>query len=466
MADLGEFVAKWLRENLRPLDADADLSQQHWLDNTNYPLWRKTELQTVWSEFNKDFREVTRSEDRNHNCFVKSFMKDESYPTYKHARAINSRTDAFKCRVGPIFKLIEKELFKLDWFIKYVPVRERMNVVLDQLQQEGSNIASTDHESFEAHFTRQVMEKIEFQLYEYMTVYLPDKEWYQLVVDVLGGRNHCVFRDFTVDIDATRMSGEMCTSLGNSFANLMVMLFILNRLGAQSIRGKVEGDDGLFTWYGPLPTPKDFNDVGFTIKMEFHSSLSHASFCGLLADEYERNIITDPILEMLDFGWTTQRYVHARPEKIKALLRCKSLSLAFQYPGCPILQSLAAYGLRMSVGVNNCTVNRVLSRMNNYEKDMMQRSVDYYREFGFKFQIPGIQTRLMVECLYGICVTDQIRIENLLDNKSDLAPINLGFIDFHPDCVDYYERFSADVDYTDNHNINLPNLSLGRQHHE
>lgn len=168
------------------------------------------------------------------------------------------------------------------------------------------------------------------------------------------------------------------------------------------------------------------------------------------------------MLEMLDFGWTTQRYTHASSAKLRDLLRCKSLSLGFQYPGCPILQSLAAYGLRITEKGGRTYVDK---RMNNYEMEMMQKAFQYYNSFGFDFKKPGIKTRLMVERLYGICVNDQIRIENILDNKNDLSPIDLGgMLDYHPDCADYYERYSADIDYRDNHNINLPNLCLGGQH--
>ncbi len=39
-----EFVRKWIRTNLKPLARDSDTSVEHWLDKTNYPLWRKQEL--------------------------------------------------------------------------------------------------------------------------------------------------------------------------------------------------------------------------------------------------------------------------------------------------------------------------------------------------------------------------------------------------------------------------------------
>lgn len=114
---LRKFVANWLKNNLVPLSPDSDITVETWIEKTNYPRWRKEQLLDKWKKI------VDRRDPKHFR--VKSFMKDETYPEYKHARAINSRSDEFKTLVGPIFKLIEKELFKLDWFIKKVPVKDR-----------------------------------------------------------------------------------------------------------------------------------------------------------------------------------------------------------------------------------------------------------------------------------------------------------------------------------------------------
>jgi hypothetical protein len=88
------------------------------------------------------------------------FVKDEGYDSFKHARGINSRTDEFKVRVGPIFKLIEKEVFKLPCFIKKVPLDRRAEYILDMMGETGPFLVS-DYTAFESLFTRDIMSRVE-----------------------------------------------------------------------------------------------------------------------------------------------------------------------------------------------------------------------------------------------------------------------------------------------------------------
>jgi len=47
---LRTFVANWLKSNLRPLEAETDLSVDAWLRQTGYPEWRKQELSNLSDE--------------------------------------------------------------------------------------------------------------------------------------------------------------------------------------------------------------------------------------------------------------------------------------------------------------------------------------------------------------------------------------------------------------------------------
>lgn len=125
LRELEAFVDRWCVKNLTPLRPDSDTTVEHWLETANYPQWRKDQLKQKWSNVNSIW-----SKKKYLRC--KSFMKDEVYATmeWKHARGINSRSDEYKCAVGPIFHLIEQELFKHPAFIKYVPVAERPNYIM------------------------------------------------------------------------------------------------------------------------------------------------------------------------------------------------------------------------------------------------------------------------------------------------------------------------------------------------
>lgn len=406
---LKRFVEKWCHDNLTPLSVDTDLSVETWLSQTNYPAWRKDQLL-------RKYKAIINPREKKYGL-VKSFMKDECYPEYKHARAINSRTDEFKTLVGPTFKAIEKEVFKLDWFIKKIPVKDRPKYIMDRLGH-GRRFMASDYTAYESHFDKETMDCIEFVLYDYMTQNLPNREEFKyLVGQVIGGLNVCIFKFFSVEVEATRMSGEMCTSLGNGFSNLMLMLFLCDLKGCTGVRGVVEGDDGLFTLDGPCPTAEDFAEIGFTIKVEMHDRISDASFCGLLFDPEDLVIVTNPLEELATFGWTTSQYRKSSTKRLKELLKCKSISLAYQYGGCPILTSLARYGLRMTAEVKARP-----GRMNQWEADQFFEAKLYSK--GVLREVP-LRTRLLVERLYGISMETQIKVENYLDGLTTLQPLNI-----------------------------------------
>jgi hypothetical protein len=273
--------------------------------------------------------------------------------------------------------------------------------------------------------------------------------------NVLAGVNVCQFKNFTVKCLATRMSGEMCTSLGNGFTNLMNMLFMAEEKQCTSVKGKVEGDDGLFTMYGDIPTEDDFKKLGFMLKMEEHTSLSEASFCGIIADENDLDIVTDPISEILSFGWTTNRYVAASPRKLKMLLKSKALSLAYQYPGCPILGSLAQFALRVTIGSNYD-----LTHLCGWYREQMLEAIEFYKKKGVPYKIPHLNTRLLVERKYGVSIQDQLKIEDYLDNKKELTEIYHPCLEkyFHPDTVNYWDNYVKYPNVKSNADLYYPHI--------
>lgn len=387
-----------------------------WLASTNYTLARKNELRKVYEETFGLVNPSTSTKSKYLKCNM--FMKDESYDTYKYPRLINSRHDAFKVRTGPVFKLIEEQLFSLPWFIKHTPVDERPAEILREVHQDGAKVVGTDYSSFEALFTKQLMLACEMRLYKYMTQNIGDREWYPLVEKVLAGKNYCQGKYFSVTLDATRMSGEMCTSLGNSFMNLMAFLFIGEQIGLKSIKGRVEGDDGVFSFFGRLPTTDDFEKLGLIIKIVEYEGVTVGSFCGIIADPDELINICEPISVLLSTPYTTSQYAGASRKKAMGLLRAKAMSMIYQYPGCPILDSYARYLLRMTYGYRFVLNNR----MSVFEKARFLLS---YRKF--KDQLPckkcGIKTRMLMEKVFKVSIETQKYLEEMFDNRMTLEPI-------------------------------------------
>jgi hypothetical protein len=337
-------------------------------------------------------------------------MKDEFYTEFKYPRGINSRSDLFKCHVGPVFQAISDVLFQRPEFIKKIPVADRPSYIMNYLKPDGKRILATDFTSFEAQFTEEIM-KCEISLYKHMTSHLTNKsELWNTFDGVLAGKNTCAYRNLTVKLKATRMSGEMCTSLGNGFSNLMFNLFMLKEHGVEldQVRIVVEGDDALIT----IPSRysdfsgKEYEKLGLVIKLLNVEKLSEASFCGLIFDPIDLINVTDPLKVIATFGWAQAKYSMARATKLLGLMRCKSLSLIHQYPGCPIIQALGLYGLRHTRGIDTRKVEPD-SWWEREKRSMWTRDLPV-RE-------PGMRTRLLVEEKYGISVENQIRTEKFFE---------------------------------------------------
>lgn len=417
MLDFEKFVQEFVEKHFEPLPSDSDDCVEVWLAGTSYPEWRKEELRKV-------FAEIT---DRNDPrwTIVKCFVKDEVYPDYKHARNIFSRTDEYKTMVGPYFKLIENEVYKHPAFIKHVPVADRPAYIRNMMFAAGRLYYATDYTAFESQFRKDLMERCEFILYKHMVKHLPNGPRFLKEIEALKKPSKGIFRDIDVELPVCRMSGEMNTSLGNGFSNLMFLLYTVHSKGGRDVLCVVEGDDGLATWEGPAVTSEDFAKLGLTIKMEVHETLNTASFCGLIFDPEEGFNVCDPAVVLAEFGWGDKKYTGAKDSVLKRLLRCKSLSLAHQYPGCPIIQSLARYGLRTTRG---CNVGKLTEGMSYWYREIAEAAIRDEKKL--TFPPPGPRTRALVEEKFGISVQMQLDIERYLDNKNDLGELSHPMIDF------------------------------------
>jgi hypothetical protein len=224
-------------------------------------------------------------------------------------------------------------------------------------------------------------------------------------------------------VDATRMSGEMCTSLGNGFSNLMLMQFVCEEAGCREVLGVVEGDDGLFTMIGTPPTEEDFARMGLFIKMEVHDTISTASFCGIVFDPTDRINVTDPRKVLTNFGWAQRQYARARSSKLVALLRCKALSISFQYPGCPVVASLGRYGVRVTPHVS-LRMRKYINRKGYYDSYTREKVLAAMQAGNIPRREPPRNTRLLVEKLYGISIEIQISLEDYFDSLKAIQPLD------------------------------------------
>ncbi len=332
---------------MEPLHAAVDLSFDTWLAGCDYPGHRKSELRRVYEKLSTEGWDAVavRRGKRVPDAFkCKSFTKVETYMDFKYARSINSRCDAFKVYTGPLFAAIERALFSRKEFIKHVPVKDRPQYIFENLSGMPKYHV-TDYTSFEGSFVPTLMLECEMRLYRYMLRNFPKE--YGIIEAALTGWNQCRFRDYSVKLRGTRMSGDMCTSLGNGFTNLMLSSFFVSRVGGH-IKVVVEGDDSIVGTDVDIDVA-EIAKLGFIMKKVSVPSLHLTSFCGLMLSR-ELTAMVDPVKVLLNFGWSHSPLALSSSKNYKPLLRAKAMSLVYEYPRCPIVTALGLKWLEMTEG--------------------------------------------------------------------------------------------------------------------
>lgn len=434
MKKFKRYVGLWLKRNMKPLTEDEVLNFEEWLERTPYSAARKDELRRVWKECGgKPTKKALET--------IKSFLKDEGYGIYKMPRGIYSRSDAAKCLFGPLVQSVSEKVFNLKWFIKKVPVADRPDVLSASLYEPGGKYAFTDYTAYESHFTAQLMDICESQLFTYMAKNTGVSVVAEQMHKVKSGKNKIRFREVAISLEACRMSGEMDTSLSNGFTNLMLYLFacFLNGIPECNVVGFVEGDDGLFRVRGRAPTEDDFKRLGMTIKVGITEKLETASFCGQIYDFRDKVVVTDIQEAVCKFGWTSKKYVNASTKLKYELLRAKGYSLVYQYGKCPVLGALGKRVLELTDG----TVVRqsVIDSMDQWEK---QKYLDATRDEDWRKQVsePGEATRALVEQMYNISTFQQKKMEKAIATM-DIGPIPIKFDDLPRDWTHYHDAYSV-----------------------
>ncbi len=406
LSEWHEFILEDLKR--RPvISPDADTSVETWLASTLYPKWRQDQLYEMYSR--QQFMLKPGDEKLN------GFMKWEGYEKIADPRGINSREDAFKCAFGPYAKLMEEIIYQDKAFIKHVPVHERAKYIQDMLGHYPGPFYETDYTAFECHFIAIVMAVCEMTMYKHMLYHFP--EVYDMVEKVLMGENVIRYKYFTLKIKARRMSGEMVTSLGNGYTNLMLARFVAKKSGVQYFDGVVEGDDGLFGGSGELDESL-FKRLGFTIKILKHDDLLRSSFCGMMMSS-DMTTFADPFVTLLHLGWSTSPAAFVSARARRGLLRAKALSLLYEHPACPMLSAVALRLIEETRDVSPRFTNSwydaqlVVWIKSNAVQTMMRARAG-----------PSDQARYDFFTIYGIAPAEQRWFEHYVGNEWDGGPLD------------------------------------------
>lgn len=401
LSEFGKFVKGWLTDHLTPLD--RILTFEEWLAGTNYPGHRKAELTRAYEALGGG--KPTRVQCRK----IQTFVKAEHYPEFKPPRLINSRSDAFKVYSGPIFKSIEQKVYSLKYFVKHATPAQRP-VLINALDQGCGSYVGTDYTAFEASFTPELMRQCECQLYTYMVGKLDAAKVALINKTVTGVNNLRTRLGLRVQMTGGRMSGDMCTSLGNSFTNLMIWAFLAHTRGMQESDwdGLVEGDDGLFAVYkGSMPVAEDYAKLGFTIKLEPVERPGEANFCGMCVAGGQ--CIREPMSVITSLS-STLTQPSCSEKTARELAKAKALSLLWELPQCPIVR---AYADRICRDMGDVRAR--------FEEDGFHATPP--PEFRAPTRAISWEARELMSVKYGFAPDLQMAVEGLFDSDAPFSEV-------------------------------------------
>lgn len=408
------FVKQWLLKNIEPFSSTETFDFEEWLENNkSYELWRKEEIRKARRDFPFSYGEVDQKtydrhlkEDYADRFFVKLFCKEEFYPEYKHFRGIWAREDAAKAILGPFFAKVEQVLFKLPFFIKKIPKNERPKYINDFMNDMRLKFHMSDYTSFESHFVTDMMNDCEFLLYDHISKNnVLAQRLVRLIFKIIAGTNIVLNKFFTIFVDAKRQSGEMNTSLGNGFSNLMFLLFACYYYNIDFSGPIIEGDDSLMGKNKDIP--QDYYDkMGLNVKLEKVDDISEGSFCGLVYDVEELINIRDPRETLCTTVWMPKKYAFCNHDKYFSLLRSKALSLIYEYPGCPIVYP---YGKKIFDLLHEYEV--LVTSDDMYKKNIIEEAYKSYVENKLPIKDIGPKTRKLMEKVFNIPISQQLIIE-------------------------------------------------------
>jgi len=442
-----EFVEAWLLDNLVPLTPDDIPTFEEWLEGVNHPDWRKDEYRTAYDQWVGG--EVRRSKLKTKKCFVKR----EFYDAPKFQRVIHSPTDYEKVIQGRFIAAVEKKLFARPEFIKKIPRADWPSYIRGVAGKAGYRIFGSDYSSFEANFVAALQDVCELALARYMFSDVIQEEGVQ---DILEGnkRKSLESKLFTAYIKGRRSSGQMSTSLFNGFSNLLFNLFILLRkVGATEVSAVVEGDDGLFSHNAPRdPTPADYLQLGLTIKIVPVDAWYKASFCGVVTHPDVLDTLTNPWKTVLTCSWAGHAYLRARASTLVKLAQVKGLSYLAQYPGCPVVQSVALWMLRCT----HFDPARLVDLLDWYSQQVGvtwwdRQIVREIRNSNLQARSVDERSRLIVEEAFGVSVETQRCLERLFDSDSsgdvalDPTQVPLGYREQWQNYVEERGRLDNDL---------------------
>lgn len=325
-----------------------------------------------------------------------SFLKNEHYDVYKYPRGIQPRGLGPNMIFGPIMHAIEQQLFhdstdqadpgyyrpssRNPEFVKSLTMDGRAAYLLEKFDGQN-NLFGTDASSFECLMRSHVQLDIELPM---MLAHLASKPSAAKVLSWVYhnitanprevGSQYGKSRGIRYPIMDMRCSGDMQTSLGNGWCNLIFLKFAFSRVAKCSpsaITLVCEGDDGLVAAPKCQGIEDEFKKLGLTYKFDRYNDVRVAKFCKIVVGE--GGLLREAIGPMAKAGWVDLKYARSSPKVHAGLLRMKALSFIHSYPRCPLLSVWSLRVLELTADAKTVCERLISRERNSYYREEMDR---------------------------------------------------------------------------------------------
>lgn len=384
---------------------------------------------------------------------------NDVFEGFKKPRGIYARSDGAKVKYGSVIHQIEQKIFELPYFVKKVSVDKRARYIydfMDGANDKAYNYYVTDYSNFESQMNEDLMNVCECQLYKYISS--ENKECSEVMkefCEVITGVNSCWAPNLSAWMRAKRQSGEVCTSLGNGWTNLIMAMTICRSHGIkfEDFRGVFEGDDGVIrTPKNVVLTAADWERFGMVIKIKKVPSITQAEFCGLIFNSEDLSNIKDPIWSLVTFGWSRSSLKFVRSKQlVEGQILAKVICAICEAPRCPIVKPFMLKMLSLTKWTNPV-----------YDQDwwfkyvMRDWNIDEIMTNNMFWNLVGQDVpfcnRLTMAEYYHIPIADQLQIEKEISLITDLTKLKLPTLQrYIPQewimCYDRYVNHYAQVPY-------------------
>jgi hypothetical protein len=349
--------------------SDSDIpTYREWIRHAPYSAARKAYFDALLNTIDRIVKRDTGNE---------SFIKRETYPEQKAPRAINSYTDVIKAMLGPTIKALDKATFRYGnahgcFFVKGTCNSEWPHM-LDQLLG-GKPCVSSDFTAFESHheglFSHAVRKWV-----THMLSPTHSRNEMHLILRLMSQINECSFSKISASVPERLMSGALWTSSSNGFLNLMIMSYFTKVARGctteevyTDLRGRVEGDDGIFEDCGVSNV--DPSILGCVMDLTPHATVREADFCSMIT--VENSVLTDPIRFMQKFFVMPVALLNSNQGLQDDYLVGKARSYRHTFPGCPVVIPI----VEAIIGrYPNAAPLRALQYLDQYERETLIRAL-------------------------------------------------------------------------------------------